>query len=105
MDNTVIEQMGREKAEVKEKHKQAEQEWESRKQADFRAGKAAGREWAKDAPYTELTQYRKGSPEEESFRNSAVSSDIMKKKEKSLQWATGWVEGVREFCQEIERKL
>jgi hypothetical protein len=44
MDNTVIEQMGREKAEVKEKHKQAAQEWESRKQADFRAGKAAGLE-------------------------------------------------------------
>ena len=44
MDNTVIEQMGREKAEVKEKHKQAAQEWESGKQADFRAGKAAGLE-------------------------------------------------------------
>jgi hypothetical protein len=105
MDNTVIEQMGREKAEVKEKHKQAAQEWESGKQADFRAGKAAGLEWAKNAPYTELTQYRKGSPEEESFRNSAVSSDIMQKKEKSLQWATGWVQGVREFWQEIEGKL
>ena len=105
MDNTVIEQMGREKAEVKEKHKQDAQEWESRKQADFRAGKAAGLEWAKNAPYTELTQYRKGSPEEESFRNSAVSSDIMQKKEKSLQWATGWVQGVREFWQEIEGKL
>jgi hypothetical protein len=60
---------------------------------------------SKNAPYTELTQYRKGSPEEESFRNSAVSSDIMQKKEKSLQWATGWVEGVREFWQEIEGKL
>jgi hypothetical protein len=105
MDDTVSEQMGREKAEVKEKHKQAAQEWESRKQTDFRAGKAAGLVWAKNAPYTELTQYRKGSPEEESFRNSAVSSDIMKKKEKSLQWATGWVEGVKEFCQEIEGKL
>jgi len=98
-------ELRREKTEVKEKHKQAAQEWESRKQADFRAGKAAGLESAKNAPYTELTQYKKGSPEEESFRNSAVSSDIMKKKEKSLQWATGWVEGVREFCQEIEGKL
>jgi hypothetical protein len=29
----------------------------------------------------------------------------MQKKEKSLQWATGWVEGVREFWQEIEGKL
>ena len=105
MDNTVIEQMGRDKAKVKEKHKQAAQEWESRKQADFRAGKAVGLDWAKNAHDTELTQYKKGSPEEESFRNSAVSSDIMKKKKKSLQWATGWVEGVREFCQEIEGKL
>jgi len=102
--DTMIE-LRREKAEVKEKHKQDAQEWESRKQADFRAGKAAGIEWAKNTPYTELTQYKKGSPEEESFRNSAVSSDIMKKKKKSLQWATGWVEGVREFCQEIEGKL
>ena len=45
MDNTVIEQMGRDKAKVKEKHKQAAQEWESRKQADFRAGKAVGLDW------------------------------------------------------------
>jgi len=98
--DTMIE-LGREKAKVKEKHKQAAREWESRKQADFRAGKAAGLEWAKNAPYTEFTQYKKGSPEEESFHNSTVSSDIMKKKGESLQWATGWVEGVREFCQEI----
>ena len=102
---TMNEQLRRDEAEVEEKRKQAAQEWASKKQADFSAGKAAGLEGAKNTPYTQLTHYKKGSPEEESFRNSAVSSDIMKKKEKSLQWATGWVEGVREFCQEIEGKL
>ena len=102
---TMNEQLRRDKAEAEEKCKQAAQEWASKKQADFSAGKAAGLEGAKNTPYTELTHNKKGSPEEESFRNSAVCSDIMKKKGKSLQWATGWVEGVREFCQEIEGKL
>jgi hypothetical protein len=102
---TMNEQLRRDEAEVEEKRKQAAQEWASRKQADFSAGKAAGLEGAKNTPYTELTHYRKGSPEEESFRNSAVCSDIMKKKGKSLQWATGWVEGVREFWKGIARKL
>ena len=102
---TMNEQLRRDEAEVEEKRKQAAQEWASKKQADFSAGKAAGLEGAKNTPYTELTHHGKSTPEEESFRNSAVCSDIMKKKGKSLQWATGWVEGVREFWKGIARKL
>jgi len=54
----------------------------------------------------ELTLYnKKGLPEAESFRKSAIRRDIMRKKGKSLQWAEGWMEGVGEFWQEIKGKL
>jgi len=104
--DAMIERLRREKAEVDAKNKHAAQEQGSKNNADFSAGKTAGIEWAKNAPYMELTLYNKGGlPEAESFRKSAIRRDIMRKKGKSLQWAEGWMEGVSEFWQEIKGKL
>ena len=104
--DAIIERLRREKAEVDAKIKQAAQERESKGKADFIAGKAAGIEWAKNADYTELTRYsRRPKNVKEAEADVFLLEDIQKVNKASQVWANGWLEGVREFWQEIKGKL
>ena len=104
--DAIIERLKRDKAEVEAKIKQAAQERESKGKADFSAGKTAGIEWAKNAHYTDLTQYgRRPKNVREADADLFLLEGIREVNKASLVWATGWLEGVREFWKGIKGKL
>lgn len=101
----IIERLRREKAKFDEEKKQFLEDHLAPQKADFRAGKAAGLEWAKSATYEGLIEYKRKviitrhDPDWGHLRN------ILQRNKNNIHWAKGWLEGVREFWDEIEHKL
>ena len=101
----IIERLRREKAKFDEEKKQSLENHLAPKKADFRAGKKAGLEWAKDAHYEEIIKYRRKIFKTDHDSDWDHLRSIMRRNKNNIHWAEGWLEGVREFWDEIENKL
>jgi hypothetical protein len=101
----IIERLRREKAKFDEEKKQSLESHLAPQKADFSAGKEAGLEWAKDAHYEEIIKYKSKIIITGHDPDWGHLRSIMRKNKNNIHWAKGWLEGVREFWDEVENKL
>ena len=101
----IIERLRREKAKFNDERKQSLERHLAPQKTDFSAGKEAGLQWAKNAHYEEIIKYKRKIIITGNDPDWGHLRSIMQKNKNNIHWAKGWLEGVREFYDAIEKKL